>query len=277
MKIYTNVEAVPSRLAALVKLLAAKSPLPAAQLCALLQPRKDQGMADKIIDTALEIDVIEDSARGYVLTPAFASLPRDEDDDVSLRRAMGKAMLEPKLKGAQNGFAVLCAWLLTLEFEQMPENHAGLKSALEADGLSPEDLQVRNDARLDNVLYWARYLGLIYRLGEGMTGMLVPDPTEYLTLNLEQLVKPGEEVRAAEFCRRLGDLCPVLDGGKIRAAVVHLSSRPFPSNTFSPALSIALERLERRKLLLLSAPDDERSVMHLSGGRRRVAFLTRKL
>jgi hypothetical protein len=276
VKIYTNVEAVPSRLAALVKLLAAKGPLPAVQLCAFIQPRKDQGMAEKIIDTALEFDVIEPSAKGYDLASGFASLLLDEDDDASLRCALGKALLEPKVKGERNGFAVICAWLLSLDFEHVPDNHAGLKSALEADGLSPDDLQVRSDARWDNVLYWARYLGLIYRLGETMTGMLVPDPTEYLVLNLDQLIKPGETVRASEFNHRLGDRCAVLDGGKLRAMVVQGSSRPFPSNTFSSALSFALERLERRKVLAMSAPDDERSVLHLSGARRRVAFISRK-
>ena len=275
MKIYTNVEVVPSRLTALVKLLAAQGPLPPERLCALLQPREDRGMAQKVMDAAAELGVIHETPTGYGLTSPFAKLPLDEDDNRSLRRALAPVLLAPEVGGARNGFAVLCAWLLTIELEHVPENHAGLKSALEADGWSLDDLQVRADLRWDNVLYWARFLGLLCRLGDLVTSLLVPDPTEYLRMNADRLLKAGEKIRIGEFQRRLGALCPVLDGGKVRATVLKLSPRSLAADTLSPALSLALMRLADRGDLALSSPDDEKTVMHLSGGRGRVAFITR--
>jgi hypothetical protein len=274
MKIYTTVEAVPSRMVAVVRLLALVGPASRDEVVGLLQPGRDATLqAANTLSAAVECGCVERAGDSFALTPGL--LPADTAPaalDEALRRVLARLLLRTAVGGEPNGFATLCAWLLQLPVDGVPSNRGGLKERLRSSGYTLEELQIANDARWDNVIYWARYLGLVRQILDEPCGRVVADPTDYLRRHLSELIQPGEEVSAAEFRSRLGALCPVLDGGDARAAVIARVDPNWPEDQFSDSLTFSLERLNRTSELRSWCPDDQRTFIRTSTGGR-VAFL----
>src|SRR5262245_9637816 len=117
VKIYTTVEAVPSRIAAIVRLLATMGPLQEEELSALLQPRTTNpggsGIVDKVLPAAAECGVIARNNRIYALVPEI--FPRDIKPDVAidiLPRVLTQLVLRPQIEGKENQFALIASWFL---------------------------------------------------------------------------------------------------------------------------------------------------------------------
>ena len=91
---------------------------------------------------------------------------------------------------------------------------------------------------------------------------MVPDPTFFLIRHLGNLFPERQkQVTAEEFRNRLGKTCPALDGGEIYQAVRLMCKKDWPDDVFSEAVSFALERLSRQKILKYWCPDDQRKFL----------------
>jgi len=75
---------------------------------------------------------------------------------------------------------------------------------------------IRSDARYQNVIYWARYLGLAERLVvKQAADMVIADPTRAIALRLPLLFGDERQLTIQTFVHRLGAQIPVLDGGRV--------------------------------------------------------------
>jgi len=275
MKIYTTVEPVPSRMLAVARLLLAAGPLPEDELVVLLQPREDAGMAKKTLDAGVECGLVVRSRTVCRLAPnLFPQELKPTELDEALPLVLARLLLAPEAGGAANGFATLCAWLLHQPVLETPGDRGGLKKAAQEQGLSLAELQVQNDARWDNLVYWARYLGLLRQTRQEPCAGIVPDPTLYLRRHLAQLLPAGEEVAAGAFRARLGERCPVLDGGSVRAELLARIAPAWPIQQISDAVSFGIERLELSGEIRAWCPDDQRTFL-LTPGNRKIAYLKR--
>ena len=275
MKIYTTVEPVPSRMLAIARLLLAEGPILEDDLIPLLQPRENTGMATSTLNAAVECGlVLREQRKCQLAAGLFEGALRPDELDEVLPLVLARLLLVPKISGASNGFAKICAWLLHQPVLTMPVDRRGLKSAIEASGLSLADLQLQNDARLDNVIYWARYLGLVRQMREETCAGLVPDPTLFVRRHLPQLLPAGEEVDALSFRQRAGALCPVLDGGAVRDELLASIAPEWPEQQLSDALAFAIARLGQSGEIRVWCPDDSRDFLLTPAGLK-IAYLAR--
>ncbi|MBN8460099.1 MAG: hypothetical protein J0M04_19905 [Verrucomicrobia bacterium] len=276
MKIYTTVEAVPSRMIAVARLLAATGPKPKDEVIALLQPGRDKtNLAENTLNAAIECKLVRREGDSFDLVPGVIPLGTKPDElDEVLPKTLARLLLQPTIDGEPNGFATLCAWLLQLPVENTPSNRGGLKAALKTSGFTLEELQIASDARWDNVIYWARYLGLVRQRFDEPCGGVVPDPTGYLRRHLSDLLLDGDDISAAVFRSRIGELCPVLDGGAARAAMLARVAPDWPADRLSDALTFALERLARTNELRWWCPNDQRIFLLTPAGKP-IAFVAR--
>lgn len=275
MKIYTTVEPVPSRMLAVARLLLATGPMPEEELIPLLQPRENIGIATNTLKAALECRLVVQEKKQCRLAPGlFEQQPKPSELDAVLPLVLARLLLAPKIGSDSNNFATLCAWLLHQPVLTMPVDRGGLKNAIKGQGLSLNDLQVQSDARWDNVIYWARYLGLVRQMRDEPCAGLVPDPTLFLRRHLPKLLPAGEEVDASTFRQRVGELCPVLDGGMVRNVLLARIAPDWPDQRLSDALSFGIERLEQSKELSAFSPDDKRAFLLTPTGRK-IGYLTR--
>jgi hypothetical protein len=229
----------------------------------------------EVIEAARQVGLVEelDGKPGPVVR-LHVNLPAEAA--AALPVLLAERALRPEIDRAPNLFARACAWLLVQAPFDCPQGHDGLRLALQRDGFDLDQIDLRNTVRIDMLLYWARYLGLIERIRESNGAGLVPDPTEYLRRHLDRLLPDERPVASPAFRERLGQLCPVLDGGSVRAAVLeymHRAGAPrWPDGQLSDALSLALRKLQSEGLLHWTYRDDARTFLDLSRRERVSAF-----
>jgi hypothetical protein len=274
MKIYTEVEPVPSRVVALARLLLSEGDLPETQLISLLQPRENKNMASKTLDAAIEIGLVEHRLGKYRLTEILPKTTKPSQLDKQLPIIMARLLMRQEIDRKPNGFVKLCAWILLQPILTFPHDRSGIHYAMKAQGLPPDELQVANEARLDNVIYWARYLGLVRQMEGSIAAGVIPDPTDYLRRFLPEILPLGEEVTAQDFRSRLAQLCPALDGGAVREALLQKLDPDWPANRLSESLAFAIERLQHSKEVQAWCPDDWRDFLLTPDGTK-IAFLKR--
>jgi hypothetical protein len=259
MKIYTSFEPVPSRMLAVARLLLAEGPMPEDELIPLLQPRENTGMAAATLSAAIECGlVVRERTKCMLAADLFEGKAKPSELDGLLPVILARLLLAANIESEANNFATLCAWLLHQPLLAMPVDQVGLKNAIQAQGLSLNDLQLQSNARLDNVIYWARYLGLVRQMSDEKCARVVPDPTLFLHRHLSRLLPAGEEVDVNKFRKRLGAICPVLDGGTVRDKLLERIAPDWPESQISESLSFAISRLERSGEVRAWCPDDQR-------------------
>lgn len=292
MKIYEHVEAVPSRVAGVIRLLCAygENGLKEKLAKAMLQPstlrppgkqNSPSGLASRTLDATVEIGIVVRSqeAGESVLrldTESYAALSKTIDPAQAIRRLLARRLLAEEVRGKPNNFSLLCAWLLTRGVSSMPEGHYKFQEALKKDGFALAEFRVQHEASIDNVLYWARYLGLIWQSRPKRAEAIIPDPTDYLALHMREIIPPEQRVTALEFRERLGELCPVLDGGIVRdqvlAKIEQATGRTWPPDQFSESCSLALRQLKQTGVIAYDCPNDQREFMRLCNNER-IAFI----
>jgi hypothetical protein len=170
------------------------------------------------------------------------------------------------------------AWLLT----QDPFNPLA-KSAVQANRINQQlgahdELRtvVGNDARFQNLLYWARYLGFAEWIGVASSDQIVADPTRAIAADLPAIFAVEARLTVSAFAQRVAANCPVLDGGSARLALERrMVERPQLEGHFSRATSLALVRLEARGLISLTAESDaETWALDLGRARRPVSSVS---
>ena len=274
MKIYTEFEPVPSRVAALARLLLAEGDISEDQLVALLQPRELKNMAPKTIDAAIELGLVVRRSGKCCLTDALPKSIKPSQLDKHLPIVLARLILRSEIGAKPNGFVKLCAWFLHQPILNFPHDRGGIYAAMRAQGQPPEEHQVANDARLDSFIYWARYLGLLRQMQGTASSGVIPDPSEYLRRFLPDLLPPGEDVSAQDFRSRLAQLCPALDGGSVREALIRKLAPDWPPSRLSESLSFGLERLEQTNDIKIWCHDDWRDFLLTPEGRK-IAFIKR--
>ncbi len=151
-------------------------------------------------------------------------------------------------KHGQGALPRALAWLLCrdpatpLAWE---DNYSGL---VEQDcGPEGASFELTNRARCNQFVYWARFLGLAWRLEINRQNVVVPDPAKAIARNLGRWeAKPGW-LPVGEFLSRLAVHLPVLEEGTARkfveSKIAHDGRRP--DGHISRSTSFALRRLER--------------------------------
>ncbi len=75
---------------------------------------------------------------------------------------------------------------------------------------------IASDARYQNLIYWARYLGLAERLWiKPVAEMAIADPTRAIARRLPLLFGDERQITLDSFVHRVGTYVPVLDGGRV--------------------------------------------------------------
>jgi len=149
-------------------------------------------------------------------------------------------------------------------------------------GEASEALELTNKARFQNLVYWARFLGYAVKLGFSAielgddtdvddddaqaadldaaraTAYVLPDPTEAIARRLPAIFRTEQQLKVEDFIKVWAPLLPVLEGGAIREQVeqqarAEIARQP---KAFSRATSLALRRLEQRRLIALRTLSD---------------------
>jgi hypothetical protein len=276
MKIYTLVEAVPSRMQAVARLLFTSGPLHREQALALLQPRESgTGLAANTIAAGLECGLVREDGDAIKLGDAeLAEAKSDDEFNLLLPKVLARLVLAAQINGKSNRFATICAWLLQLPVDHPYRDRGALKEAISESGYTLDELDAATDNRWDNVVYWARYLGLVRQLKESPCTEVVPDPTLFLVRHLADLIPDGEERTVEDFRGALGAICPVLDGGVARADMLARVAPDWSPRRLSDALCFAIERLQAAGKVRTRSPKDQRNFL-LTSNEEPIAFLAR--
>ena len=125
-------------------------------------------------------------------------------------------------------------------------------------GKNALDFGMTNDSRWQNVAYWARALGFAERAPMS-DEMIVPDPTRAMARHLDRLLQPGVRLPLRRFLGDLAELCPVLDGGRLRKEVETIAGVAREPNAISDSMALALIRLRQRGVIeLIESSDADR-------------------
>jgi hypothetical protein len=116
-----------------------------------------------------------------------------------------------------------------------------------------------NDSRFHNLIYWARYFGFAEWITLNSIQMVLPDPTSYLSKNLDQIfTTKDDEIPISLFVGRLAEICPIFETGLARNVLESRKKLEFQlkEHHLSKSLSLALNRLDIRGLIELKSSDD---------------------
>lgn len=171
---------------------------------------------------------------------------------------------------ANHDLGVAIAWYLAQDAYDAPGNWPTVDEALRTQ-VGGDRLRITNDARYGNFEDWACFLGFAWTHTTREKTVMTPDPTLQLKLRLREVLPGKPRVRHAvsEVVNRLAHLCPVLEGGFLRAeAEKYVPSRE-PQH-LSAATALAWLRLRDEGYLDFSHESDA-NVYILPDGDRSVA------
>lgn len=290
MKLYTIVEAVPSRILGLASVLHATAGDRRGkdELVSLLQPpalRKgadaEANMATKVIEAARELGVVEDCETDRGEPAIRLTEPATALTDAGQRhRWVAKRVLHDLVEAESQHFAMVVAWLMTLRAKDVPQDRAGWKTLLKGDGFDLAELQLSSDARWDNLFDWLRFVGVIWQTRSAReTPGVVRTPSVLLGRFLDELLPDEEELSASEFRNRIGALFPSLDGGRVfrevKRRVAAVRSEVEADDRWSPGVTSALHELKERGQIDFYCPNDQRTFLLLDDGEP-IAFVRRR-
>lgn len=269
MNIYTTMAPTPSRVLGLYRLILDRGGCAQeGELAALFHPpplrAKDTRYPEETLAAASELGLIESvpgtDPSSVRIQPAIEDAERDPDClDETFPRTCARLALRPEINGEPNRFARLCAWFLAQPVGGIPVGHGAIKDAvLAVKTRQGWDFGLNTDNRLDMVVYWAKYLGLLSQLREGKCEGLVADPTDFLRRHLADLLPRADVVPVWTFRERLGRLCPVLDGGSVRDETLAAFDLSWSNDRLADSTAFALRRLADEKLVRLEYFNDAR-------------------
>lgn len=287
MQIYVKLEGSPGRVLGVIRTLAAapKKRSPSDDLRAMLQPpalretlireqlikraKQPADLAKQALDVARATGFLDGDAKGKDVCFAPHLTPKHTDPETLSATLpitlVGFLCADPP--DAINDLATVLAWLMTQPIAATPETTAKLKLKFKKVWPDFEGLSMKADTQWEQLLYWARYLGLIWQRRFKQGAGVVVDPTCLLRRFLDELLAPGEKIEIKKFVAGLGERCPVLDGGVVRKRVLATLGKDLPQDVLSDALSFALERLKREQVLdLIPVSDTKETRMHFAGG-----------
>lgn len=187
-----------------------------------------------------------------------------------------QALVDPDLASAsgQRGVPDALAWLLCQD-PARPIRWSGAYSQLIAQQVRDDaaaSFRLGNDSRFQNLVYWARYVGLAETFGFKDRAMhVIPDPTRAIRDELPLIFTTNRELPVMVFVERLAQRLPVLETGSVRnlveAALIGDVVRG--QDEFSTATALALTRLSLTGELALRSLSDAPRVWLLKTGAER--------
>ena len=166
-------------------------------------------------------------------------------------------------KHGQSALSKALAWLLCRDPAAPLAWEDNYRELVEQDcGTEGASFELTNRARCNQFVYWARFLGLAWRLEVNGQNVVVPDPTKAIARNLGRWeAKPGW-LPVGEFLSRLAVDLPVLEEGTARrfveSKIAH--DRRRPDGYISRSTSFALRRLERSRQIRMQRMADAQAM-----------------
>lgn len=209
--------------------------------------------------------VLRDGEKVFLAENACVAVQRGQDAVVKLLRqrvfddSLNTAPWRSQV-GARDLTNAL-SWYLTLAPSEAPiQMERGLRSAedlqlkdfgprQEEDGGRSSNWPINNATRWGPFRRWACSLGFAW---VNPNGHLVPDPTAAIRNSLSEVFDGEQELAAKDFVKNLGEVAPVLDGGRYREFVTSNWERPLSEERgLTVPLSDALERLADERAITL--------------------------
>lgn len=205
------------------------------------------GLADRVVNEGVEWV-------RFLAVPEQRALPLLERLETILLDA------DTAEASGQRDFRRALAWFLTLNPERPIDTRQNVRSTIEEQcGSGVNAFELTSASRAQNFYYWVRYLGYGWYVGLSDTPtMIVPDPAIALERHLPHLMATGQAMPLAQLVAAWGDLCPVLEGGSARDEVEKLMQPALrrPAGTLSRSTSLALQRLDQRRVIHLERQAD---------------------
>jgi hypothetical protein len=230
----------------------------------LLTGEDKRPMVRTVISEAAKLGLIEKNDDDIQIA---ADAPRTLRTQKTDRRTWPLAFMDLFIQSEENHDMLLAlAWWLSLPVLSAPGDWTTIdmspKWRQDASSLGP-----MNDFRYSSFASWAIYLGLAWRQAKQQDRWLVPNPARHVLTRLQtELGAKPREYEALDFVRRLGDWCPVLDGGTFRKKAESKGlSETLDAKQVSSSLSLALLCLEDGGYLdLTHAADADALLLHES-------------
>lgn len=263
MSILKDPYVVPSRVKGVLRyLLAAKGQREKrTTLEALLSPTTliskgdDKQLSRKMVQATIreciKMGLLEESEDGSEV----AINPQLHLEEALVPSVLAQLLLNTPDLTENHGFARVLAWYLGQDFFAAPGNWSEVEQRLREQ--IGGDLLEFNDARFGQFEDWSCYLGFTWRNSLGGNQVLVPDPTAYLKLNLNEAFNgvANQQIPLGDFIKQLGKHCPVFETGTFREEIEkQLGGRE--SNYLSSVTSVALRRLEEEGYIKLEKLSD---------------------
>ena len=271
MSVITSVTAVPSRLTIVWTYLLERGAdgIEDDELASLVRPvslqrrRGDDSelgsdaMFNEVISEMQSLGIVTRTEEGLLALAPDAPTKRES----TLVQYMERVLLDPGLAVAhgQRAFAQAIAWLLTRDPHQPLPWAGGYRGVVSEDcGEESGSFDLTDEARSQQFVHWAVFLGFAWRLTTVGQDAVFPDPTAALARNLPALIPSKGKLVVAELMASLAERLPVMEGGGAREEVEALlpTDRRRPERQLSRSTSLALERLEARGLLSMERMDD---------------------
>lgn len=134
------------------------------------------------------------------------------------------------------------------------------------------DFGLTNNSRWQHFGYWCIYLGFATKIYVAEKSYLCPDPTKAIENELANIFKNTKELVIKDFQNSISKILPVLEQGYIREEISSSAREglQLANNTLSFATSLALIRLESRKVIKLEHKSDANSITIQNGKNNRI-------
>lgn len=287
MSVITNLPVLPNRLNILLRQISqSRDGYTRDELAELMSPsslsRGRTSIFSAVLSEALRLGLVFETTTEK---GGNRLLLADNAKDLTFINLIERRLLQdPDNESVDRGrFPEALAWFLMQDPMQplMWDKNVRLRVVTDL-GEALEALELTNKARFQNLVYWARFLGYAVKLGfsatelgddtdadedesqtvdldaANATAYVLPDPTEAIARHLPNIFLSEQQLKVADFIKAWASLLPVLEGGAIREQVeqqarVEIVHQP---DAFSRATSLALRRLEQRRLISLYALSD---------------------
>lgn len=249
MKIYQSNAPFPTRVHALVSLIATKKEsMSPKEIKEILSPSfmGNDDLFNDLLNATIESGILVHEHDLFSLADQTPSGMKVDKKSVKANFPMLFAdfVLQANLpNGDENSFALLAAWFLKQDPLTLPlssKKDRLVAKMLDA-GFDVQTLRLNNNAQQDNFIAWCNYLGLCTLLHERM----IPDPTTFLRWHWKEFkdLAKSKKIRVIDFYNKVGQLCPVLDSGAVCKNIKD-KEPTYPDGYFSKTLSLAMIRLE---------------------------------
>jgi hypothetical protein len=265
VSVLTIFEATPNRVKSLARLALYLGPSSRDVLREHLMPTKeDAAQFGQLLRETARLGFLEEHEGKFSLGPSIEKA--DIDDDQRFLNHVEVALLGPSdVSGDNYPFRFALSWLLTqssgVSIPWSSDQHLSMLEQMEGKDL----YEVGNEGRFAMLCYWARFLGFAASLDIRGAKVVIPDPTEAIARHLPKRCPEKSRISVTHFLERMAEPLPVIEGGSARRQVEERFRAKRAANQLSVSTSLALWRLEERKVIkLLNLADAENWLMSTS-------------